>query len=725
MGITDDFVVKFKENVSKKTIDSLYQKYNLKVYKRSELFDWLIVPYGSNVLEIANTIQESGFTLFSHPNFLCKGEKYQVIPNDTYFANQFYLRNTGQVFCDGHYGTPGADNKASYAWSTTIGMSNIVVAVLDEGVVSDHPDIPNTRQVRLDSSNFADGARNDPSPTGNCDHGTACAGIIGATQNNNQGISGVAPNVKIMPIRIFDSYEQLISTAGIALAFNYARRHGADVISNSWGYYGSGDTDPNLFPDIVSAVQIATTQGRGGKGCVVTFAASNSADLVHNQNGEVRFPANMNVSGVLTVGASDRNDSQANYSPTGNPSSPNNQVIDVVAPSHKAYSSQITGETYEIYSCDIPNDPGYNSVKSTDGNGGNLPVVGSILPNSGTNYLAYTARMGGTSAASPQVAAEAALILSINPNLTQQQVFNIITSTADKVGGYTYTNGKCDQLGYGRININTAVSQALSGTGITISGSTIVCSSGTTFTVNNVPPGYSVYWDKSSNITLPTDRTTNPIVATTNGSGTGWVQATINSTTYGSVTLPQYPVVVGSPTPTITAIKVSGSGEPTHYDFTATFYAGATYNWYVNNVFNLNGPNTFDWYFQCNKTSTIKCNLLNSCGTSSFSNSISKTGECRTLNVLALSPNPASNTVQVNIISEVTDSTTNLMSTSVLITQTTYTVSIFNSLGTQFLSTQVTGTPFSLPVGNLRDGTYIVTVSDGKNKYSKPLVVKH
>jgi len=57
----------------------------------------------------------------------------------------------------------------------------------------------------------------------------------------------------------------------------------------------------------------------------------------------------MNVSGVLTVGASDRNDSQANYSPTGNPSSPNNQVIDVVAPSHKAYSSQITGETYEIY----------------------------------------------------------------------------------------------------------------------------------------------------------------------------------------------------------------------------------------------------------------------------------------------------------------------------------------------------------------------------------------
>ena len=80
----------------------------------------------------------------------------------------------------------------------------------------------------------------------------------------------------------------------------------------------------------------------------------------------------------------------------------------------------------------------------------------------------------------------------------------------------------------------------------TISGQTSICSS-ETYTVNDVPSGCTVYWNSSSNITLPADRTTNSIVATANSIGTGWLQATINSTTCGSVTLPQYPVWVGVP----------------------------------------------------------------------------------------------------------------------------------------------------------------------------------
>ena len=151
------------------------------------------------------------------------------------------------------------------------------------------------------------------------------------------------------------------------------------------------------------------------------------------------------------------------------------------------------------------------------------------------------------------------------------------------------------------------------------SGPFLVCSSGATFTVN-VPPGCTIYWDKSSNITLPTDRTTNPIVATANGNGTGWIQATVSSSC-GSVTLPQYPVVVGSPTPAITAVKTSGSGEPTTYDFFASLYPGSTYNWYVNNVFNSSSSypdNSFEWYFPCRVSKTIKCKITNDCGTSSF-----------------------------------------------------------------------------------------------------------
>lgn len=88
-------------------------------------------------------------------------------------------------------------------------------------------------------------------------------------------------------------------------------------------------------------------------------------------------------------------------------------------------------------------------------------MTGTTLPTSGINYLAYTGRFGGTSFSCPIVAGIAALILSINPNLTPQQVYNTIIETTDKIGGYSYTNGKCNQTGYGRVNAHKAVKKAI------------------------------------------------------------------------------------------------------------------------------------------------------------------------------------------------------------------------------------------------------------------------
>jgi subtilisin family serine protease len=82
------------------------------------------------------------------------------------------------------------------------------------------------------------------------------------------------------------------------------------------------------------------------------------------------------------------------------------------------------------------------------------------LPNSGTNHLAYTGHFGGTSFACPVVAGIAALMLSVNPSLTPQQVFNTLISTANKVGGYTYSYGRCNQMGFGRVNAYAAVQAA-------------------------------------------------------------------------------------------------------------------------------------------------------------------------------------------------------------------------------------------------------------------------
>lgn len=513
MGVTDEFVVRFHENASPKEIDKLHKNYDIEVVKITDIYHLLKVPVGADALEIANKYQESGLTRFSHPGFVSEIEFHQAIPNDPYFFNQFSLHNIGQVFTDGHSGTFDADIDAPEAWSITKGNNNIIIAVLDQGVTPDHPDLPNARQVRLMGSNFADGDPNNPSPRRDENHGNACAGIIAATQNNHEGIAGIAPNCRIMPLYIHGA-----SVPRVADAITFAWQNGAHIISISWSYRQDG-TNPNLFPLIRDAIIAATTQGRDGLGCVVVCSASNSAHHAQGINGDVRFPSNVNVAGVLTVGASDRYDLQANYSPTSNPGSPNNQIIDIVAPSHRAYSNQIAGETKECWTIDIPGYAGYNPVWETDG--GSLPLIGSIMPESGINHLSYTARFGGTSYSCPQVSGVAALMLSVNPNLTQQQVFDIITATADKVGGYAYTNGRSNELGFGRLNAYRAVMQSLA-----INGSPIICNSNSTYSINMSNSNFD--WSHSPNIIYVGGQGTNSYTvraASSTTSGEGWIQA--------------------------------------------------------------------------------------------------------------------------------------------------------------------------------------------------------
>jgi hypothetical protein len=454
VAATDEILVRFKKDFATTDIDSTIKTYNLHIVQKGELFYTFSVPKNANTLQIANSIMESGVAEFSHPNFYRHIDRHQI-PNDEFFNYQWNLHNTGQVINDGHTGTPGADIRAPEAWLKTRGSSSIIIAVLDEGVTSNHPDLLNGRQVRLNGSNFSTAIPgNDPSPVGDGNHGNACSGIIAATRNNSEGIAGVAPKCKIMPVKVLNPSA---SDANIANAITFAKTNGAHILSNSWGY---GTSNSNYVPAIVTAIQDAVTNGRGGLGCVVVFAAGNTADHAGGNNGFVTFPGNVNIAGVLTVGASDRYDHQANYSGTSNTLSPDNQIIDIVAPSHKAYSCQIPGETFEVWSMDIPGTAGYNTWHES-GSCMNPPALGAILPSSGTNYQSYTGRMGGTSAACPQVAGAAALVLSLNPNLTQQQVFNILTQNADKVGGYSYnSSGFSNEMGYGRLNLYRAVWKA-------------------------------------------------------------------------------------------------------------------------------------------------------------------------------------------------------------------------------------------------------------------------
>ena len=199
IGIFDEILVQFLPSVTEEQKAELNKRFRTKVIETYEIFQILKVSKGDDALEIANQYFESGLVKFSKPNFPSNFEPFQIIPNDTYFNKQITCNNTGQIFTDGHSGTNDADIDAPEAWEITTGCSNIVVAVIDEGVTNNHPDLPNTRQLRLTGSDFVDLDAN-PSPTGNNNHGNACAGVIAATMNNNQGIAGIAPSCKIMPI---------------------------------------------------------------------------------------------------------------------------------------------------------------------------------------------------------------------------------------------------------------------------------------------------------------------------------------------------------------------------------------------------------------------------------------------------------------------------------------------------------------------------------------------
>lgn len=421
--------VRFKPKVTSRQRDKVLRSLKLSVLRSNE-FDprqYVVCQIAdideSRTLELANALCERDDVVeYAAPNLVSEHRK-AAVTNDRLLSRQWHLNNGG-----GDGAVVGEDVDAFLAWDITLGGNpDLVIAIVDDGVDIRHPDLQANIWINPDPNVSDRNGRNfydnnyDPRPRyfqtpydeleGNDNHGTPCAGIAAAVGDNRRGVAGIAYRCKILPVKIFGA-DNLAPNDRVADAIRYAGQR-AQVISCSWSSPWN--------PDLESAISDVVQSGRGGKGCLIFCATGNE------YRSRIAFPARH--SQTLAVGASNDQGIRSRYSNYG-------RGLDFVAPS---------------------NDP--------DRNRAGIITTDISLRNRGFNLRSvYTYDFGGTSAATPLAAGIAALVLSMNPSLTWQQVRSILRSTADKIDSQAgnYRNGYSLQYGYGRLNAHQAVLRAKS-----------------------------------------------------------------------------------------------------------------------------------------------------------------------------------------------------------------------------------------------------------------------
>ncbi|RYD58677.1 MAG: hypothetical protein EOP56_03560 [Sphingobacteriales bacterium] len=463
--LTSNLLLQFKQEITYSEKQVLINNFHLELVDSCEIFErYKILDTIGNTLTIANSIHGTGMVNYSYPDFITE---IQLGTTDPYFSKQYYLKNTGQPINDGKSGAFGADIKIEGAWALNKGNSNITIAVIDKGV-SIHPDLPASRQVRLTGSNlspykYGNNNVDNPSPERlswhRWYHGDGCAGIIAAS-HDNVGIAGIAPLCKIMPIRL-DIGSTNVGESDFVKAINMAANNGAKIINCAWT--AERQVPFNFWPLVVKSIENAIA-----KGCFFAFITGNTANQANGNRGFVGWPSNRDIPGMVVTGASNRYDKQADYSPT-------DQWVELVAPSAHVGGGEGATEGGDVYTLDIPGDTGRGLNPFNEDVAQNyFPTLGEILPSTHpsdpTNliHLDYTGRFSGTSAAGPQTAGVAALMLTENSCLSPGQIEDILEATADKVGGYKYSiynsrgyfQGRSQEFGYGRLNAEKAVKAA-------------------------------------------------------------------------------------------------------------------------------------------------------------------------------------------------------------------------------------------------------------------------
>ena len=367
-----------------------------------------------NTLLTIKELRKRPDVLYTEPNYIV--HSYGTVPDDAYYGLQWDhpLINLPE------------------AWDVTTGSDDVIVAVVDSGVLMNHPDLDGrlTRTgynfVKEGNSGMGpnpnDPGDKEPGTSRSSFHGTHVAGTIAAKTNNNAGVAGVTWKTMIMPVRVmgaggsgttYDVRQGIRYAAGLENDSKTLPAKPADIINLSLGGSGRSDEDQRVINEVRA------------KGIIVIAAAGNE------NTSRLSYPASYD--GVISVSAVKIDGSRASYSNYG-------QKIKVAAPGGD--SGDLNGDGYQDY------------ILSTGGD-----------DSSGSVVYRYTF-LAGTSMAAPHVAGVVALMKAVYPKLSPKELDDLLAA-----GKITNNIGAANYYGYGLINAFKAVAAAreLAG-GASISG---------------------------------------------------------------------------------------------------------------------------------------------------------------------------------------------------------------------------------------------------------------
>lgn len=421
---TGKISVTFDPDSTIKNRNALLKSIKTKVIKKRNKNCWVIsiTRHSPNPIKAADALQKAAEVSHAVPFFDSPLTFHEEVdaPIDDLFLDQWYLNNKGGTRNDpkGKF-VKGSDMSVPAAWRLlgNRGSSKIKVAIIDMGFDTAHPDFQGKIVAPFSLFNL------ERIPIQGVDtHGTSCAGLAIA-KSNGSGIIGVAPNAKFMPVE-----GTTHSADSLEFVLDHCMENGADVISCSWG---SIQPEHALTAEHMTVLSNAAKKGRKGKGCVILFSVGNeNAEHINHYS---------NHPEVIAVAGSTSADEHFVVSNRGH-------GISVSAP----------GGNFALVTTRASWDLGQNLLPGfsegfrfwTDGIERGVPGL----------YKHFE----GTSASCPLAAGVCALILSANPKLKASEVKDILESTADKIGGKNeYEDGYSLRFGYGRVNAERAVAEAL------------------------------------------------------------------------------------------------------------------------------------------------------------------------------------------------------------------------------------------------------------------------